>query len=256
MEGKTRDEMTYEYVRIAERSVETKVGRVLEFTTLLQNAKGIYIRETVSGTEGDCFVFETDLSLEMDLLTSHTTANSGQNRVASIYASKVAAASSVTGTDMGTSYAEIGRIYVAKDAYGRIRYYINYPDSDISGAAIVPADITSGTHTFTAEIYKDTGCIKYFVDGMFVGEFKGASDALTESFDEICAVKITFNDKIDNSSIILDNTFVGRVDKDYVFEEVGEYEEPAPPEDDKPVTPGTGLGSETDDGTTDEGGWN
>lgn len=256
MEGKSWNEMTYEYVRIAERSVENKVGRVLEFTTLQKNAKGIYLRETVSGTEGDCFVFETDLSLEMDLLTSHTTANSGQNRVASIYASKVAAASSVTGTDMGTSYAEIGRIYVAKDAYGRIRYYINYPDSDISGAAIVPADITSGTHTFTAEIYKDTGCIKYFVDGMFVGEFKGASDALTESFDEICAVKITFNDKIDNSSIILDNTFVGRVDKDYVFEEVGEYEEPAPPEDDKPVTPGTGLGSETDDGTTDGGGWN
>ena len=253
MEDKSREEMTLEYVRIAGVTVSGAIERVLEFTTLRQNAKGIYIRETVSGTEGDVFVLETDIKLAVDAQSAVSMLNSGQHTVASIYVSNVAAASSVTATDGGTSYFELARIYLTKDSSGRLRYCINYPDADYKSAAILPASITSGFHTFTAEIYRSDGAVKYYVDGVYIGEYRGASDTIGESFDDFSAVKLTFNDKVDDSSIFLDNTFVGRVNKAYTSETVGDYEET--PDTPTSPTPGAGLGTEDGD-LYDPNGWN
>ena len=255
MEGKSWDEMTLEYIRIAERKFSGQVNQVLEFTTLMQNAKGFYIRETVNGTSGDCFVFETDISLNISSESAIKMLNRGESCVASIYASSVAPATTATSKDQGISFAEIGRIYLMKDSAGRLRYYIGYPSADPEAAVQLPTNIISGTHTFTAEIYRENGYIKYFVDGIFVGEYTDASDELVDCFDEISAVKMSFRDIVDNSTIYIDNTFVGRVDKDYFFEEVEDYEPTLPDDPDTPQTPGSGLGSEDGDDYYDGEGW-
>ena len=250
MEGKTWEEMTNEYIRIAEESVETHVNRVLEFTTLKNNAKGIYIRESSGTVGGDCFAFETDIKLTVDSETVEKMLSEKQHYLASIYAANAAAASSVTGKDPNTSYAEIARIYAKKDSGGTVRYYINYPYASTNKVAVSETEITEGWHTFTAEMYAENGYIKYYLDGNYIGEYRLAASAVSESFDSFNAVKLSFKDIIDNSTIWLDNTFVGRVNKAYVSDEA---------EDDTPAQPdsssGGALGAEEGDDSHDADAW-
>ena len=66
-------------------------------------------------------------------------------------------------------------------------------------------------------------------------------------------MKLSFADKIDDSTVYLDNTFIGRVNKSYVYETLGDFEESP----DTPIAPAPGEGLGTEDGDAyDPSGWN
>ena len=246
MEGKLLSEMTNEYLRIAEGDAALRVGRVLEFTTLKSNAKGIYLRENIAPA-GNVFVFEADISLTVDGASALRLISQGEYYLASVSLASSAAASSVTGTDPNTTFAELCRIYVKADPEGKLRYYINRPYNSAGvGVCHAESEITEGWHRFTAEVYRDEGVVKYYIDGEYLSEYSAAEDVIRESFDEFNSVKLSFRDAIDDTSIWLDESFVGKVKKTYVDEK------PAPT---PPATDVEGSLGEDNAPSYDKNGW-
>jgi len=246
MEGKPQNEMTNEYLRISEGAAASRAGKVLEFTTLKSNGKGIYLRENIAPT-GDVFVFEADISLTVDGASARSLLSRGEYYLASVSLASSAAATSVTSTDPNSTLAELCRIYVKADPEGRLRYYINRPYNSAGfGVCYAESEITEGWHRFTAEVYRDEGVIKYYIDGEYLSEYSAAEDVIRESFDEFNSVKLSFRDPIDNSTVWLDNSFIGRVKKTYVDEK------PAPT---PPATDVEGSLGEDNAPSYDKNGW-
>ena len=208
-------------------------NNVMKFATKEneQNAKAsIYIFDTHE-REGNCLVFETKIKVDIDKTTATTVAALDVPQVAYFQiANATPNGGSAPSSDAGVASSGFVRIYAKIGDDGELHYYMNHTnyatDANICNA---DAELTAGWHTFTAEMYEN-GWVKCYVDGVFVGESKCISNAdLNGSgsngflFSNANSIKIQFANSsiggdIDNSSIYFDNTFLSRVDKDYVAE--------------------------------------
>ena len=202
-----------EFMRISEVVREGKAEKVLEFGARTSNSKGIYLRD-VSHAEGNCFVFETEIMLDIDEKTADKIVRNGAAPIFHFHLGKSNAAPSVPATDPNYTGSELARIYVNKDSSGKLRYFVNAPVSKAYMACGAAAEITEGWHTFTMEIY-DNGIVKYYVDGVLLGEAKTVSSQDISQFSDLNSIKISIEDALDNSYFFFDNTYITRMNKPY-----------------------------------------
>jgi len=214
-EGKSYSDTGFhrEFARISEITREGAVQRVLEFGARTTNAKGIYMRETNVG-EGNSFVFETEFLLDVDEKTANNICKLGAAPIFYFNIGKSIAASSVPATDTNYTGTELARIYVNKASDGNLRYYFNAPVGKAYMACTAKAEITSGWHTLTMEIFSN-GTVRYYVDGNLLGEAKALSSQDVSKFNELNSVKLSINDALDNSYFFLDNTYITRMEITY-----------------------------------------
>ena len=203
-----------EFMRISEVVRNEKIDKVFEFGARTTNAKGIYLRETNPKT-GDTFVFETEILLDIDETTAEKVCKLGAAPIFYFNFGKSIQAASVPATDPNYCGSELARIYANKDSSGNIRYYFNAPVGRAYMACTSAAEITSGWHTITMEIFSN-GQVKYYVDGNLLGDAKILSSQDISQYMDMNSVKISINDGLDNSYFFFDNTYVTRMDIPYV----------------------------------------
>lgn len=202
-----------EFARISSITREEAVEKVFEFGARTTNAKGIYMRETNSGN-GDAFVFETELFLDVDDGTAAKICKLGAAPIFYFHIGKSSASSSVPANDPNYTGSELARIYANKDSSGKLRYFFNAPVGKGYMACTSGAEITEGWHTVTMEMFSN-GYVKYYVDGNLLGEAKVLSSQDVSKFNELNSVKLSIDDVLDNSYFFLDNTYITWMDITY-----------------------------------------
>ena len=202
-----------EFIRISEVNRDGKIDKALEFGARTTNAKGIYLRETNPKT-GETFVFETEILLDIDETTAASICKLGAAPIFYFNFGKSIKAASVPATDPNYCGSELARIYANKDSSGNIRYYFNAPVGRAYMACTSAAEITSGWHTITMEVFSG-GQVKYYVDGVLLGEAKILSSQDVSQYKDMNSVKVSINDDLNNSYFFFDNTYVTRMDIPY-----------------------------------------
>ena len=205
--------MHREFVDIVELERDGKMNKVLEFGELITDSGGIYLRKTGEGS-GGALVFEADILLEMDEASVANMTKRGTVDIMKWYVGSSKKTTSVEPLDMFYQGSEIARIYAKKDSSGNIRYYFNRPMASGNKACTETAEISAGWHTVTMEMYKN-GIVKYFLNGVYLGEAEALSESDRASLTELNSVKLTFADAVNYSSIFIDNMLLTNVDLTY-----------------------------------------
>ena len=189
---------------------------IMEYTIETENyAEGIYLHSTYSG-EGDCFVFETKIKLDIDSITATNAFNQSSHHVASFSATNATPNGGASSdADPNPKGFEFARIYAAKDSADQLHYYIGQPTDDNAAVTVDKAELKEGWNTVTVELYGEAGKALYYVNGYLVGE-SDYSVGDTVTFEDINSVRIAMrNAVIDNSTIYFDDMFLGKVNKEY-----------------------------------------
>ena len=184
---------------------------------------GVYYTKHNDAAEGAVFVFETDFKPET--VSQTTLSNIGDG----------GAIFDISLTSSKTLLAKIASVYLVKNADGGYDWYFTnnregYDSKENFGAPLSVND----WHTLTVEVYGD-GIAKYYVDGECTGDRR--LDVSPEVFAEATNARIALTESVIASSVLLDNTFFGKVDKDYAPHKDGIPENPKPEEPEVPVTP-------------------
>jgi len=205
--------MHREFIDLVELERDGKLNKALEFGELTTNSYGIYLRKTGAGS-GAALVFEADILLEMDEASVETMTNRGTADIMKWYVGSSEQTTSVGGSDIFYQGSELARIYAKKDSAGNIRYYFNRPMTSSAKACTETAEISSGWQTVTMEMYKN-GRVKYFLNGVYLGESEALSESDRTSLTTLNSVKLTFADAVDRSSVFIDNMLLTNVDLTY-----------------------------------------
>ncbi len=172
---------------------------------------GIYYAMNSDAAKGSVYVFETDFRLGS--LSNETLTKLAENGCyMDITLAKFVTTSSGD-FDLNESIVKIAGIYVTKNSDGNYVYYLTdrrdeYSEEDNFGLAI-PAAAWS---TLTVEVYED-GTAKYYVNGVAMGDRK--LDVDTEALKSADVLRISLTEQALRSSVLLDNTFFGKLKKEY-----------------------------------------
>lgn len=172
---------------------------------------GMYYAMSSDATKGNVYVFETDFRLG-SLSNETLTKLSEDGCYMDITLAKFVTTKSGD-FDLNESIITIGGVYVTKNSDGNYVYYLTdrrekYSEEDSFGLAI-PAAAWS---TLTVEVYED-GTAKYYVNGVAMGDRKLNVD--TETLKSADVLRISLTEQALRSSVLLDNTFFGKVNKEY-----------------------------------------
>lgn len=179
---------------------------------------GFAIKRTGAEAAGNCFVFETEIKLnELDNEAMAAILEQKQPILLEFTAGEFLSSTSakvVTANWTGS----LGVIYLEKQSDGYYTYfshaskayqYISYGTNEYKGKKISADE----WFTVTVELY-DNGIAKYYINNQYFEEAK-IFDSTSSFFTRLDIVKINLANKAVNSSIFVDNTFVGTVQKDY-----------------------------------------
>ncbi len=172
---------------------------------------GMYYAMSSDAAKGGVYVFETDFRLGS--LSNETLTKLSENGCyMDITLSKFVTTSSGD-FDLNESVVKIAGIYVTQNSDGNYVYYLTdrrdeYSEEDNFGLAI-PAAAWS---TLTVEVYED-GTAKYYVNGVAMGDRKLNVD--TETLKSADVLRISLTEQALRSSVLLDNTFFGKVKREY-----------------------------------------
>jgi len=172
---------------------------------------GMYYAMNSDATKGNVYVFETDFRLG-SLSNETLTKLSEDGCYMDITLAKFVTTKSGD-FDLNESIITIGGIYVTKNSDGNYVYYLTdrreeYSKEDNFGLAIPVA----AWSTLTVEVYED-GTAKYYVNGAAMGDRKLNVD--TEALKSADVLRISLTEQALRSSVLLDNTFFGKVNKEY-----------------------------------------
>ena len=174
---------------------------------------GIYLAMNSDANKGNAIVFETDFRLGE--ISNETLANLEADAcLMDINLAKFVSVSSGD-FDINETLVKIAGVYLVKNEEGKFVYYITdrregeYSADENFGLAI-PAGAWC---TLTVEVYED-GTAKYYVNGVAMGDRKLDVDAQTLALADV--VRLSLTEQAIRSSVLLDNTFFGKIEKEYV----------------------------------------
>ncbi|MBR3805711.1 MAG: hypothetical protein IKJ13_02585 [Clostridia bacterium] len=218
---------------IEKSDIKGQVSKVFEYCkgSAVDFYNGVYYTKHNDASEGGVFVFETDFKLEE--INDATYTNLGAGGV--IFDISLSDSSATGYAATKTLLAKIASVYLVRNTGGTYDWYFtnnreSYSSADNFGTPLSVND----WHTLTVEVYGD-GIAKYYVDGVCIGDRR--LDVSPEVFGEAMYARIALAESVIASSVLLDNTFFGKVDKDYEAHKDGVPESPKPEEPDVPVTP-------------------
>lgn len=229
-----------EGIAMVEKSdIKGQINKVLEYCKGSSSNfyNGIYYAKHTDATDGDVFVFETDFKLEN--ISQNTLSSIGNG--GTVFDISLSTSTDPTYTGTKTILAKIASVYLVKNTNGEYEWYFT------NNRILYNAEENFGTplsvndwHTLTVEIYKN-GVAKYYVDGKCVGD--KLLDVEPEGFADAQYLRIALTESVKASSVLLDNTFFGKVDKKFVSDPTNGI--PLPPErsDEKPFdnAPGSAV---------------
>lgn len=205
-----------------------KPGKVFEYCkgSRPDYYNGVYFGMHNDAQNGAVYVFETDFRLSS--ISQATLANLEDNPLLLdlTLAKKVAISSG--DFDINESLLSVAGIYLTKNDNGKYVWYFTnrrdgYSPDDNFGVELSP----SKWYTLTVEVYGN-GIAKYYIDGIAMGDRQlDLKDANLSSAD---VLRVSLTEGVIASSVRLDNTFFGKVDKTYVENDDYVYVPPVSPE--------------------------
>ena len=213
------DISTQEQERIRLIEDELRLTGVLEYSKYASpSTHGFVVRRTGAQNGGNCFVFETEIKI--DRLDDEAMAAILEQKQPILLNFTAGAIESETAAKVSTCdwAGSLGAVYLEKREDGYYSYfshaskpyqYISYGTNEYRGKKISADD----WFTVTVELY-DNGIAKYYINNEYFEEARIFDDT-SEFFINLDAVKINFGYYATNSSVWIDNTFVGTVQKDY-----------------------------------------
>ena len=206
-----------------------KSGKVFEYTkgSKPDYYNGVYYGMHNDASKGAVYVFETDFKL--GTISQTTLDNLEQNPcIMDITLAKKVAISSGD-FDINESVLTIAGIYLIKNDSGKYVWYLTDKRADYSADGNFGAELSSSKwYTLTVEVYEN-GMAKYYIDGVAMGDRQ--LDITDIELDSADVLRISLTQSVIASSVRLDNTFFGKVNKTYVANSDYVYTPPQPPED-------------------------
>ena len=136
--------------------------------------------------------------------------------------------------DINESILTVGGIYLEKNEQGKYYWQLTSKRGDGEGGFGMELS-TNKWYTLTLEVYSD-GTVKYFVDGVAMGDRAHAVEPARLAESNVLRLSLT--ECAVASSVRLDNTFFGKVEKEYRADADFVPAPPAPPtEPENPDTP-------------------
>ena len=193
---------------------------------------GIYYGLNSEYRSGAVYVLETDFKL--GTISTDTLAKIGEGGcLMDITLAKLVAISSGD-YDINESVLTVGGIYLEKNEQGKYYWQLTSKRGDGEGGFGMELS-TNKWYTLTLEVYSD-GTVKYFVDGVAMGDRAHAVEPARLAESNVLRLSLT--ECAVASSVRLDNTFFGKVEKEYRADADFVPAPPTPPtEPENPDTP-------------------
>ncbi len=180
----------------------------------------IYMDTNVASSSNDynCFVFETDIYLA-DINATNAASIAAENSPYIFWFELANLASNYAPgeTDPFNDAALPDIACIAAVANGDSFDYYLAPCYGKAELRNEQGKFVDGKNTITFEVYGDAGKVKMFLNGTFVTETALGSGSSFD-FSSTIATKLNFRKAQRESTIYLDNTFVGKLNKAYVAE--------------------------------------
>jgi len=175
---------------------------------------GFYYSLHSDAAKGSVYVFETDFRL--GTVSGETLSNLKSDSCLLDITLADFVTTSSGDFDRNISIAKIAGIYLSKNENGNYVYHLTNRREGSADGGFGLAIPAGAWCTLTVEVYPD-GVAKYYVNGIPMGD--RALGVSPESLKEADVLRISLAEKVIRSSVLLDNTFFGKVDKTYLESE-------------------------------------